>query len=231
MIGKNIFKFKQLDSTNTFIKNNISKLKNGDLVVSKSQLKGKGRYNNKWVSEEGNLYFSFLLKEKINRNEIFGLIMKSSVSITSLLRVYNIQAKIKYPNDIVVNNRKISGILIESIGYNSIDQTIVGIGINVNQNNFGDIDKKATSIIKETKLRHNVEDVLKKFIQIYNSLNENSEIFQEYIEKSVVIGKEIIYKNKSYHIVKIVENGNIILRHDSEEILVERDDISFTDYY
>ena len=231
MIGNNIFKFKQLDSTNTFIRNNISKLRSGDIVVSKSQSKGKGRYNNKWISEEGNLYFSFLLKEKINRSEVFSLIIKSSLSIVRLLQSYNVQANIKYPNDVVVNNKKISGILIESIGYNSIDQTIVGIGINVNQNNFGDINEKTTSIIKETKVKYKVEEVLQDFIKIYNAINENTKIFSEYIKKSVVIGKIITYKDKLYTIVEIVKNGNIILKNSNEELLVESNDISLADLY
>lgn len=231
MIGKNILRFKQLDSTNTFIKNNLAKLNNGDLVVSESQSKGKGRYSKKWMSEEGNLYFSFLLKEITNREEIFNLIMKSSLSIIKLLKKYNVQSKIKYPNDIVVNSKKISGILIESIGYNHIDQTIVGIGINVNQNEFGDIDEKATSIIKETKKQYNIEGVMNSFIEIYNSLNEKDKIFREYIEESVMIGKEITYKNSVYYIAEIIKNGNIILKNSNNEILVEREEISLTDFY
>lgn len=232
MIGNKILKFNNIESTNTFIRNNIKKLNHGDLVVAKSQSKGKGRLGNTWVSEEGNLYFSFLLKEELRRSELFIIIMKCSVSIIEILQKHNINAKIKYPNDIVVDKHKISGILIESIGYNDINNLIVGVGINVNQKAFDNIGIEATSIYKETKKISNLDDILIDFIKRYNNIYDLNDVYSKYINYSAIIGMEVAYNESNYKIKNILKNGNILLTNKEKiERNVTYGNISFKDYY
>ena len=232
MIGNKILKFNNIESTNTFIRNNIKKLNHGDLVVAKSQSKGKGRLGNTWVSEEGNLYFSFLLKEELRRSELFIIIMKCSVSIIEILQKHNINARIKYPNDIVVDKHKISGILIESIGYNDINNLIVGVGINVNQKAFDNIGIEATSIYKETKKISNLDDILIDFIKRYNNIYDLNDVYSKYINYSAIIGMEVAYNESNYKIKNILKNGNILLTNKEKiERNVTYGNISFKDYY
>jgi len=232
MIGNKILKFNNIESTNTFIRNNIKKLNHGDVVVAKTQSRGKGRLGNTWVSEEGNLYFSFLLKEDLRRSELFNIIMKCSVSIIEILHKHNINAKIKYPNDIVVNKQKISGFLIESIGYNDINNLIVGVGININQKAFDNINIKATSIYKETKKVSNLDDILMDFIKKYNNIYDLNDVYSKYINNSVIIGMEVAYNESNYKIKNILKNGNILLINEEKiERNVTYGNISFKDYY
>lgn len=231
MIGNKILKFKTIDSTSAFIRNNVKQLQHGNIVQALVQTKGKGRHGNTWISEEGNLYFSILLKEKYMRNELFKLVMKSSIAIVKTLNSFGINAEIKYPNDIIVENKKIAGILIESLGYNDIDFVIIGIGINVNQIHFGDISNIATSMKLLTVSQHNINQVLDEFIIAYNELFASARIYDEYIKHSSVINKKIKFKGDEYIIKSIERSGNIILVNDEFERVVQSGDISLKDLY
>ena len=233
MIGKSIKIFEELNSTNSFVKMNVSNLDSGSIIVARKQTEGRGRRDNKWVSEEGNLYFSVLLKTDIYRDRIFRHIVQSSVSIIKTLNHFNIQAQIKYPNDCLVEGKKISGVLIESLGSSKLDFVIIGIGININQINFNDLKDKATSIKKLIKSNVEVESVLKVFINEYNELLKRNyeEIFGEYLKHSVVINKHIIYKDEEYKIINVEQDGTIIIRNKLIEQRVAYSEISLKEFY
>ena len=233
MIGKNIKIFEELDSTNNFVKMNVSNLDHGTVVVSKKQTNGRGRRDNVWLSEEGNLYMSILLKEDIYRDSIFKYIVKSSVAIIRTLGLFNINALIKYPNDCLIDNKKISGVLIESLGSKNLEFIIIGIGINVNQINFGKLDSKAISMKIHLKKNINVDDVLNKYIQIFNEILdvEFNELFAEYIKFSMVINKQINYKGENYIIKSIEQDGTIIIANDMSLERVAYSEISIKDIY
>lgn len=231
MIGNKVVKFNIIDSTNTFIKNNFNQLSHGDIVRALEQTKGRGRHGNSWISQAGNLYFSVLLKKEYSRYDLFQVIMKTSVTIITLLESYNIQSKIKYPNDILVDNKKISGILLESVGYNDLDFVVIGVGINVNQTEFSGLINPATSLRLNTGNKYDVDLILQKFIDIYNSLSEQDLIYKKYLEYSEVIGKKIAYKEKEYTISNIDKRGNIVLENELTTKVVSFDEISLNELY
>jgi BirA family biotin operon repressor/biotin-[acetyl-CoA-carboxylase] ligase len=231
MIGNKVIKFNTIDSTNTFIKNNFNQLSHGDIVRALEQTKGRGRHGNSWISQAGNLYFSVLLKEEYSRYDLFQVIMKTSITIITLLESYNIQSKIKYPNDILVNNKKISGILLESVGYNDLDFVVVGVGININQTEFPEITNPVTSLSLNTGKKYDVDLVLQKFIDIYNSLSEQDFIYKKYLRFSGVIGKEIKFKDREYRITNIDKRGNIVLENELTTKVVSFDEISLNELY
>ena len=233
LIGKSIKIFEVLDSTNNFVKMNVSNLDNGTIVVAKKQTDGRGRRENKWLSEEGNLYFSIVLKEDIKRGSIFKNIVRSSVAIIRTLSSFGVDASIKYPNDCLVGDKKISGVLIESSGSSKLEYLVIGIGINVNQLNFDNLNNKATSIKHILKKDLVVEDVLKEFVTNCNSILDSSYdlLFKEYISKSIVINKSIIYKEKEYIIKDIVEDGTIIIKNKLSEQRVAYSEISLKEFY
>ena len=139
-IGQNIIYFNQVDSTNTFaielMKQNMAK--DGTLVVAEFQGKGRGQSKNVWISEAfENLLFSIVLKPATCFSvDLFSLNKTIAVSIYSVLREFLPQntVHIKWPNDILIERRKVAGILIENnfIG-NKLNWSIAGIGLNVNQ--------------------------------------------------------------------------------------------------
>ncbi len=214
MIGKKIIKFDTLDSTNTYIKQHISDLESGDVVVAGEQTHGRGRRGNVWASESGNLYLSFLLKDNMSRDEQFNVLIKSSLSVFRLLRNHGIESNIKYPNDILVDQKKISGILIETSGYDKLDWIVVGIGINVNQKDYKEFDIPATSMAKETERKYNLDGLLSEFISIYNNIQSDKMALLEYSKNLTFIKKTISIDGNSYEIFKLDEFGNLIVKNE-----------------
>lgn len=233
MIGKNIKTFEELDSTNNFVKLNVSNLESGAVIVAKKQTKGRGLRDNKWDSNLGNLYFSFIIKDNVFRSNLFTYIVQSSVAIIRTLKQFGINADIKYPNDCLVESKKITGILIESSGTSALNYIVVGIGININQIDFGDLNDKATSMKKILNDDFNVNVVLNEFVKNYNNILEsnNQKVFEEYIKASIVIGKRISYKNEQYVISDIEQNGTIIINNDLDEKRVAFSEISLEELY
>ncbi|NUM31683.1 MAG: biotin--[acetyl-CoA-carboxylase] ligase [Bacteroidetes bacterium] len=138
--------FDETDSTNDLanllLKQN--KAENGDVIVTKFQTKGKGQSGSNWFSErDKSVLISLICKEiNIDISMLTTINMLVSLALSKTIKIYlqNENIKIKWPNDIYVNNKKISGILIESniIG-DTLKNIIIGIGINVNQDNFPDL--------------------------------------------------------------------------------------------
>jgi len=141
IIGSNILFFENLPSTNThtsFLLKN-STVTEGTIVFTNYQLAGRGQMGNQWESEDGkNLLISIVLfPSMINPADQFTISMTISLGICDFLKRYISLSKIKWPNDIYVNNDKIAGLLIESsLMGNSIESTIAGIGLNINQEKF-----------------------------------------------------------------------------------------------
>lgn len=231
MIGKTVYRFDNLNSTNEYIKSNTSKLEHGDVVLAYEQTKGKGRHGNDWISPKGNLYFSFITKERMERRTIFPYVMRVSIAVNNTLLAYNVPANIKYPNDIIVDRKKIAGILLESLGYKTIDNIIIGIGINVNQIKFGSLSAKATSIFKETNKEVDIDDVLQTFIKEYNNLQDNNRIYKLYTNKLKFHKNIIEYKGKSYKIDTVMPDGTLRVYDEKNAIYLDYNDLSFSDIY
>ena len=142
-----LIKLNTTNSTNNYLKKLLvdTALEDFCVVIAKHQIKGKGQMGAEWVSEKGkNLTFSILKKKpSIVFSRQFLLSILVSLSIIKTLEHYNIpKLAIKWPNDILSDHCKISGILIENIiKSNTIDFSVIGIGINVNQELFLGLSK------------------------------------------------------------------------------------------
>ncbi|OGW80160.1 MAG: biotin--[acetyl-CoA-carboxylase] ligase [Omnitrophica bacterium RIFCSPHIGHO2_02_FULL_45_28] len=138
----------------------------GTVVCADYQSKGRGRFDRKWVSpRRKNLLFSVILRPcvKVSRAPLLT-ILAAQVLVDVLTRKFGLPAKIKRPNDVLVNQRKIAGILTESAATsNSIDHVILGVGLNVNSKKR-ELLKAATSIYEETKRISNREELLNSFL-------------------------------------------------------------------
>jgi BirA family biotin operon repressor/biotin-[acetyl-CoA-carboxylase] ligase len=165
-----LIKLDAIDSTNEFLKglSNNQYLENFTVVTAENQTRGKGQMGSVWVSDPGkNLIMSVLVKGfLLDSNCIFDINIAVSVSIIQALETLNIpELSIKWPNDIMSYNKKIGGILIEnslkSVG--SIN-SIVGLGLNVNQTNF-QLLPKATSLALISNTIFEKEEILLKIIE------------------------------------------------------------------
>ncbi len=155
-IGKNIIYLKKTDSTNNFASKLIKKrsdLKNspleGTVVLAETQGKGKGRLERVWISPEGGLWFTIILKTGLEEKNLPEVTLIAAYSIAAVLDTeYSIKAIIKWPNDIYYERLKLGGILTEVEKINSSIYLIIGIGINVNLNteDLAPLRKKSVSI-------------------------------------------------------------------------------------
>lgn len=141
IIGKSIIKLTSVDSTNNYATNNMlaEKWYEGTVVVSEEQTKGRGQINNSWESEFGkNLLLSIVLYPKfLPIHNQFLLSKVCALGVCDAIGEYVGNVKIKWPNDIYVGRKKIAGILIENIIMgSSISSSVLGIGLNINQNEF-----------------------------------------------------------------------------------------------
>lgn len=135
--------FDEITSTNDFFKSVkvYNAIEEGAVVYADYQTKGRGQKGNTWESERGmNLLFSLVLRpDMLEINEQFIISQLISIAIQEFLNVEAGDIKIKWPNDIYWNDKKICGILIENIlADNKIERSIVGVGLNVNQTLFSD---------------------------------------------------------------------------------------------
>ncbi|MEN0056843.1 MAG: biotin--[acetyl-CoA-carboxylase] ligase, partial [Mucilaginibacter sp.] len=162
------------DSTNTFLKNLLSNSKplpEGTVIMAESQYAGRGQQQNKWHSEPGkNLTFSILLTPSfLAITSQFDLNRVVSLGVFDALRPYlGEQLKIKWPNDIYYEDRKLGGILIEThVQGSQIKNAIIGIGLNINQENF---DPGAGNAISLRQILHRDYDLRTILSEICSSI-------------------------------------------------------------
>lgn len=161
--GQFIIRLDRVDSTNNYtseyLRQNV--MPEGAVVVAKQQFAGKGQRGNSWISETGkNLTCSFYVKPKfISPSEQFQLNKWVSCAIVQTIEELGFDSKIKWPNDIYVHDQKIAGILIENSIGNQFNHSVIGIGLNVNQQVFEDL-KNPTSLAKLSREEIDVNRVL-----------------------------------------------------------------------
>ena len=202
----NIIKLDAIDSTNSYLKKIIlnKDVSDSTIVTAKFQTKGKGQLGANWESEDSkNLIFSIYKKDlgiKVKDQFIISIIV--SLALIKTLKKNNLpNLRIKWPNDIMSENKKICGILIENIVKEKhIKHAVIGIGLNVNQTIFDNLPN-ASSIKKITGNTHNKDEILKElanninrsFEMIYSSSSEI--IFKKYEELLYRINKPSTFKN------------------------------------
>ena len=142
-VGQNFVTLKQVDSTNNFLKgllSNSKPLMDGTVIMAENQYAGRGQHQNGWHAEPGkNLTFSLLLKPKfLPVTDQFDMVRVTSLGVFDALEpMLGKKLKIKWPNDIYYDDRKLGGMLIENLIQGSqIKNTVIGIGLNINQDDF-----------------------------------------------------------------------------------------------
>ncbi|MFL2752958.1 MAG: biotin--[acetyl-CoA-carboxylase] ligase [Gammaproteobacteria bacterium] len=143
--------FDTISSTNDYLlKGETKKDKKIKICIAEEQTKGRGRRGKSWISPKfKNIYFSLSLFLK--KEDLSGLSIATALSVSEVLTEFNVEALIKWPNDLLVRNKKICGILIESAKEAESTKVVIGIGLNVNMEYSELIDQKWTSIKLERK--------------------------------------------------------------------------------
>ncbi|SFZ89179.1 BirA family transcriptional regulator, biotin operon repressor / biotin-[acetyl-CoA-carboxylase] ligase [Flaviramulus basaltis] len=237
----NIIKLDAIDSTNSFLKEMISKQEVADytVVVAEYQTNGRGQMGALWSSNKGeNLMFS--LFKDLSKHDVeypFYISMAISLAILKTLKTLNIpDLRIKWPNDILSANKKICGILIENVIKNRLNSTIIGVGVNVNQTKFCDLPK-ASSLKNITGIHYNLDEILGSIIKDtkhYSSLLQQEKydaVKNEYEESLFRKNKPSTFKNTDgllfsgfikgvtkYGKLQVILEDEIVKKFDLKEI-------------
>jgi len=229
-----IITLEKVDSTNIYAKNNLDVLDDRTIVHALNQTLGRGRFDRKWVDlGEGNLFLTFVLKPSNTFNEVYSnLTQYLSVILCELLEEYGLQTQIKWPNDVLINGKKIAGILSETVMHGSTFKGLVlGIGVNLNAkpDDINAIpDKIATSL--------NIE--LNKNIDMYEFIQRLSDKFFANYDEFLAHGFEFIKKNYisrvsfleteiSVQVLNEVKSGLAKSISDSGELILENNGKEF----
>ena len=216
---KTIIKVHEIESAMDFAKNLFENVKPPFIVVADIQKKGRGQYKKEWESPYGGLWFT----EVLEINTPLGLSTYISIPIMRILKKYVQDVKIKWPNDILVENKKIAGILIEIKG----NIAFIGIGINV-ENEIPDELKEIAISLKE-KVCLSKNSIFNEIIKEQENLNDvflkiGFKGFKEEYEKNLIlINKEVTIKNETTinGVVKgVTEDGELILKNKNNEIKI-----------
>ncbi|MGN0291028.1 MAG: biotin--[acetyl-CoA-carboxylase] ligase [Lachnospiraceae bacterium] len=202
-VGKEIYYFESIDSTNTRAKKLAEEgSEHGTLVVADEQTGGRGRRGRGWESEKGiSIYMSLILKPEIEPENASMLTLVSAMAVADgIEKVTGLDCQIKWPNDIVVNGKKVCGILTEmSTQIDYINYIVIGIGINVQNEAFPkDIKETATSLYLESGKKQNraaiieaVWEAFERYYAIYLETQDMQGLVKEYNEKLANMQKQV----------------------------------------
>ena len=237
-IGQKIIQLKETDSTNSHLLRliDIEKLSEGAVVITQKQAQGRGQRGTFWKSEPGkNLTLSILLKPTfLKPEEQFSLSKSVSLAVFGFILSLmpdglSHKTKIKWPNDIYIENKKVAGILIEnSVNGNSISHSIVGIGINVNQGVFPAELPNPTSLKLITGKAFMLENCLERLCSYiekrYSQLrNHSKEIDSGYLKNLYRFDEFANYNYKGeklkVKITGVAKNGRLILEKENGKSL------------
>ena len=212
--------FDKIPSTQDYAHDLIAEGKATDktVVVAQAQSAGRGRYKRTWVSHHGNLYASFIYKVYERDPKLSYAV---AVAIAETLIAFGLKPQIKWPNDVLIDGKKISGVLIEY----ARNFVIVGIGINI----------KTCPTVKEYKTTKvndytnaSVEEILSVLMKKLDKWRGVDFAFvrERWMELAICINKMIKYQGKQAELMGLNEDGALVLRFDSRYVLTYGDEIS-----
>lgn len=222
-----LISFDSLPNTNEFLMDLSKKDANSWTVIhAKNQTKGKGYAGNEWKVVNGeNLTFSFLLKTVYSFQELIYFNEWISNVICSFLKQFHTKTNVKWPNDIILNDKKVCGILIENYRSNGTMNSVIGVGINVNQTDFNHLPK-ATSLKIVTDKMYDIEailtDLIHHFEKQYPTLEQKDfkSIHQTYLDNLFRKDEISRFKLNGVEVNGIIrdvnEAGNLVVKISQE---------------
>ena len=227
-IGQNLLIFKEVSSTNTVAKFlSMNDVENGTVVISEKQTNARGRSGKAWESPLGGVWLSIILNPSVDHARLPLITLATGVAVAKTLEKLGVKnPEIKWPNDIMINGKKVCGILTEAVAkFNTIENVIIGVGIDANLNveDFPEELREGTTTLKEEFDRTGSETLLiKTFFEEFEKINElfthgeYEQILKEWRKRSYTIGKIVEVRtpfNKYYdgYVVGIGKEGALIV--------------------
>lgn len=226
----NIHYFEALASTNTYLKNNHDSYQNFDVIIAKHQTKGRGRLDHSWFSSEDSLTCSILVKD-IDEQAKSLMPYYMAYVIHHVLYDHKDHLTIKWPNDILLNHKKICGILVESIYQGPLRALVVGFGLNINNTYFPeDIKTIASSLKLQRQKDYEIDkislSILNYFEDHFDMLKNQSQTIIDYCNQYLAfkgLTKSFLtQKGKQLgQIKKIDDQGHLLIQtNDGDQRLI-----------
>lgn len=201
------------------------------LVITSNQTKGKGRFSREWVSSPGkNIAMTLVKKFRLTVDMIHNVSFYSSLTLHKILKNrfadHNIELRLKWPNDLLLNGKKVAGFLLDSkdLAYKE-KKIFIGVGVNVNEAAFDDkLSRKATSLFLETGTESKPEEIISDFVKsFYDGIElvyDSGSLMDQWKENCEHIGKTVNFKLLSDGEIKpalvrnIANDGSLLLKFD-----------------
>jgi BirA family transcriptional regulator, biotin operon repressor / biotin---[acetyl-CoA-carboxylase] ligase len=238
-IGQKVIYYPILDSTMDVARREAQwGAEAGTIVITDEQTAGRGRLQRTWLSPKGGLAFSVILRP--NFDYLPYMIMLASLAVTYAIQtVTGLKPQIKWPNDVLISDKKVCGILIENdIRKNSLRSMIIGIGINVNLHlpDYNELASIATSLSDETGNEVSRPDVLRQVLiemdRLYQFLPKGEVILEQWKNRLITLGQNVhvnmgdkVYKGLAESVCR---DGSLMVRHkDGSLTKIVAGDVNF----
>ncbi len=222
-IGQRVIYYPSLTSTMDIARRQAQRgAAEGTVVLAEEQTAGRGRIKRAWLSPKGNIALSIILHP--SSVYLSPLIMVASLAVVHCIeKVGGLKSQIKWPNDVLVNEKKVCGILIESdVRGNIVDHAIIGIGINVNlkSSDFPEVSPIATSLSHELGRDVSRLDMIRCLLveteRLYLALPAGESVYQEWRDRLVTLGKKVQVSSgeATYNGIaeSVASDGSLLLR-------------------
>ena len=226
--GKNLYVFDEVKSTNTVAKFlAMNGAENGTVIISERQTDAKGRSGKAWASPVGGIWLSLIVKPNVDYSKLPMITIGTGVAVAKAIERTGItSAEIKWPNDIIIHDKKVCGILTEAVTtFNTIDSVIIGVGIdaNIDIEDFPEELQDGTTTLADELGRKEDENVLirlflEEFEKIAETFNEGDyeSILKDWRKRSYSVGKivevrEPFNKNFDAYVIGIGREGALIV--------------------
>ena len=228
-IGQRVIYYPKLTSTMDVARREAQQgAAEGTVVIAGEQTAGRGRIKRTWLSPKGSIASSIILYP--SPTYLSSLIMLASLAVVhSIDKVAGLKSQVKWPNDVLINGKKVCGVLVESgVRGGKVDYTIIGIGINANfrVSDFPEISSVATSLSDELERDVSRLDLIQCLLveveRLYLTLQAGGSIYEEWRDSLVTLGKRVHVKsgNEEYEGIaeSVARDGSLLLRHSDGNI-------------
>lgn len=221
-LGRDLRCFREVNSTNELARSIAPGCQNGAVILAEIQSEGRGRLSRPWASPPGGIWMSLVLKPEMALARAYRINMAVSVALArAISSLYPLTVGIKWPNDLLIGERKICGILMEvSAEVDRLDYAIVGVGINANVNvtDFPE-EWRSTSLLrelgKEVSRIELIQRILQEIEKAYGEMG-SEEIYKEWRCRSATLCKRVRITfaagDQEGEVVDLAEDGALILK-------------------
>lgn len=241
LVGQRVIYYSSVTSTNDLAKQEAQRgAAEGTVVVADEQVAGKGRLTRVWLSPKGSIALSVILYPSVVY--LSSLIMVASLAVAhGIEAITGLKSQLKWPNDVMVNGRKVCGILIEnSVRGNIVEYAVIGIGINVNLRlaDFPEIQSTATSLSdelgKDVSRLDLTRGLLAEIEKLYLAPSAGESVYREWRDRLITLGRRVHIKSGKTDYEGIAESvdtdGGLLLRQpDGNLAKIVAGDVTLSD--